>query len=195
MPARRDHSLPATRTPPPASAVKTANAPITLNYMALGLCAQGRQSAQPVGGAAVSDLASVSVCNDSGDRIWPVFRHGNGSSGRQQDSLAEQREAGAAVVWRLSILIRLTLPSTTPEFQGRVSPLTTASWSCLRPRAKDCRSGRSPSQSSKRVPTAFGMNASPNRAPIACWARHPVQWAGTTTLGARTPRSSRTRGG
>ena len=35
MPARRDHSLPATRTPPPASAVKTANAPITLNYMAL----------------------------------------------------------------------------------------------------------------------------------------------------------------
>jgi len=30
-------------------------------------------------------------------RIWPVFRDGNGPSGRQQDSLAEQREAGAAV--------------------------------------------------------------------------------------------------
>jgi hypothetical protein len=43
-------------------------------------------------------------------------------------------------------------------------------------------------QSSKRVPTVFGMNASPKRAPIACWARHPVQWAGTTTLGARAPR-------
>jgi hypothetical protein len=49
-------------------------------------------------------------------------------------------------------------------------------------------------QSSKRVPTVFGMNASPKRAPIACWARHPVQWAGHTTLGARAPRSSRTRG-
>jgi hypothetical protein len=40
-------------------------------------------------------------------------------------------------------------------------------------------------QSSKRVPTVFGMNASPKRAPIACWARHPVQWAGTTTLGGK----------
>src|SRR5262249_59618474 len=54
--------------------------------------------------------------------------------------------------------------------------------------------GGAPSQSSKRVPTVFGMNASPKRAPIACWARHPVQWAGTTTLGARAPRSSSTRG-
>ena len=43
------------------------------------------------------------------------------------------REAGAAVRLALSILARLTLPSTTPEFQGGVSPLTTASWSCLPP--------------------------------------------------------------
>jgi hypothetical protein len=40
-------------------------------------------------------------------------------------------------------------------------------------------------QSSKRVPTVFGMNASPKRAAIACWARHPVQWAGTTTRGGK----------
>ena len=30
----------------------------------------------------------------------------------------------------------------------------------------------------------LGMNASPKRALMACWARHPVQWAGTTTEGA-----------
>src|ERR1700759_1342913 len=29
---------------------------------------------------------------------------------------------------------------------------------------------------------------------MACCARHPVQWAGTTKLGARAARSSRTRG-
>jgi deazaflavin-dependent oxidoreductase (nitroreductase family) len=49
-------------------------------------------------------------------------------------------------------------------------------------------------QSWKRVPTVLGMNALPNRAPMACWARHPVQWAGTMTLGVSAPRSSRTRG-
>src|SRR5260221_10297402 len=31
--------------------------------------------------------------------------------------------------WRLSILMRLTWSSTTPELQGRVSPAVTASWS------------------------------------------------------------------
>jgi hypothetical protein len=29
-------------------------------------------------------------------------------------------------IWRLSILIRLTVPSTTPELYGNVRPLTTA---------------------------------------------------------------------
>jgi hypothetical protein len=37
------------------------------------------------------------------------------------------------------------------------------------------RCGRRVDHSSKRVPTVFGMNASPNRAPMACCARHPVQ--------------------
>ena len=30
-----------------------------------------------------------------------------------------------------------------------------------------------------RVPTQLGMNASGNRSASACWARQPVQWAGT----------------
>ena len=46
--------------------------------------------------------------------------------------------------------------------------------------------------SSRRVPTVLGTKASPKRAPIACWARHPVQCAGTTTSGSRAARSSRT---
>ena len=37
------------------------------------------------------------------------------------------------------------------------------------------RCARGVNHSSKRVPTVFGMNASPNRAPMACCARHPVQ--------------------
>ena len=60
-------------------------------------------------------------------------------------------------VCRLIILSRLTLPSTTPEFQGMVRPLRTAAWSRLRPRAKECRSGWSSAstaviQSSRRSP-------------------------------------------
>lgn len=35
--------------------------------------------------------------------------------------------------------------------------------------------GRRRRHSSKRVPTLLGMKASPKRAPMACWARHPVQ--------------------
>ena len=44
-----------------------------------------------------------------------------------EDPGAEQVELRAAVHLALSILIRLTLPSTGPELQVRVSPLTTAS--------------------------------------------------------------------
>jgi hypothetical protein len=44
------------------------------------------------------------------------------------------------------------------------------------------------------VPTVFGMNASGSRAPMACWARQPVQCAGTTTCGFSALRSSMTRG-
>jgi benzoylformate decarboxylase len=43
-------------------------------------------------------------------------------------------------------------------------------------------------------PTVFGTNASPKRRPIACWACHPVQCAGTSTCGAISARSSSTRG-
>ena len=46
----------------------------------------------------------------------------------------------------------------------------------------------------KRVPTVFGTNVSLKRRPIACWARHPVQCAGTSTCGAISARSSSTRG-
>lgn len=45
-------------------------------------------------------------------------------------------------IWRLSILMRLTCPSTTPELQGRVRPATTASWSRSMPAARVWRPGR-----------------------------------------------------
>jgi hypothetical protein len=48
--------------------------------------------------------------------------------------------------------------------------------------------------SSTLVPTVFGMNAPGSRAPMACWARQPVQCAGTTTCGFSALRSSMTRG-
>src|SRR5262249_21590410 len=44
-------------------------------------------------------------------------------------------------IWRLIILIRLTLPSTAPELCGRVRPLSTAAWSWLSPVVKERRSG------------------------------------------------------
>ena len=45
----------------------------------------------------------------------PTFRDGLGSWSCQQDSLAEQVESARPYICRLSILIRLTLPSTLPE--------------------------------------------------------------------------------
>lgn len=45
-------------------------------------------------------------------------------------------------ILRLSILIRLTWPSTTPEFQGSVSPAMTASRSRSIPAARVWRLGR-----------------------------------------------------
>src|SRR5579875_2876077 len=60
-------------------------------------------------------------------------------------------------------------------------------------RCRSCGAGGA-RQRVKRVPTVFGTNASPKRRPMACWARHPVQCAGTRTCGAISARSSRTRG-
>src|SRR5580693_9071160 len=42
-------------------------------------------------------------------------------------------------IWRLIILILLTVPSTLPEFQCRVRPLMTACWSLRMPTAKERR--------------------------------------------------------
>lgn len=44
-------------------------------------------------------------------------------------------------IWRLSILSRLTWPSTGPLFQGRVSPAVTAPWSRRRPTTKERSAG------------------------------------------------------
>ena len=46
----------------------------------------------------------------------------------------------------------------------------------------------------KRVPILLGTNDSPNRAAMACCARHPVQCAGTSTCGSSAARSSRSMG-
>ncbi len=44
------------------------------------------------------------------------------------------------------------------------------------------------------MPTEFGMKAAGNRAARACWARQPVQWAGTITPGFISASSATTRG-
>ena len=47
--------------------------------------------------------------------------------------------------WRLSVLMRLMVPSTAPELEGRVSPLIIAAWSRMSPVAKKRRwGGRQP---------------------------------------------------
>jgi hypothetical protein len=46
---------------------------------------------------------------------------------RQQDLFAQEPNPARRNIWRLSILIRLTCPSTTPEFQCSVRPAVTAS--------------------------------------------------------------------
>ena len=46
-------------------------------------------------------------------------------------------------IWRLIILMRLTVPSTGPELKSRVSPAVTVSRSVASPRAKDRRAHRS----------------------------------------------------
>src|ERR1022692_4366976 len=45
----------------------------------------------------------------------------------------------------------------------------------------------------KLEPTVFGMKAAGNRADMACWARQPVQCAGTRTPGFIAARASSTR--
>lgn len=60
--------------------------------------------------------------------IWPVFRDGNGPRQVVRSTRLRSRpKLARPYIWRLSILSRLTLPSTTPEFQERVRPLRTAS--------------------------------------------------------------------
>lgn len=60
-------------------------------------------------------------------------------------------------IWRLSILIRLTRPSTTPDFQGRVRPAMTAPQSRSMPAARVWRLGRS----SWRTPSSHCGSRSP----------------------------------
>ena len=60
--------------------------------------------------------------------IWPVFRDDHRP--RQLTRSTRLRSRGKAArpyICRLIILVRLTLPSTTPELHGMVSPLSTAS--------------------------------------------------------------------
>jgi hypothetical protein len=54
-------------------------------------------------------------------------------SGGAEQAFAEQVELRAAVFCRLSILIRLTVPSTGSELWGRVRPAVTAARSVRRP--------------------------------------------------------------
>src|SRR5580658_8022025 len=77
------------------------------------------------------------------ERFWPVFRDGLGGYVVSRTRLRSRGYPARPYIWRLSILRRLTLPSTLPELQGRVRPLRAASRSSLRPRAKECRAGRS----------------------------------------------------
>src|SRR6266536_4987226 len=60
--------------------------------------------------------------------IWPVFRDGNEPPQvARRTRLRSSGNPARPYIWRLIILIRLTLPSTTPEFHGRVSLLLTSS--------------------------------------------------------------------
>lgn len=47
---------------------------------------------------------------------------------REQDSLPKEGEFGRPNIWRLSILMWLTRPSTGPEFQQLVRPWSLIVW-------------------------------------------------------------------
>jgi len=93
--------------------------------------------------------------------------------------------AGLAAQTACSDALTIRLPQLSDGGWGP-APLPTT--------AAPCDTASDAPQISKQVPTELGMNASPNRAAIKCWARQPVQCAGTITFGASAAKSSRTRG-
>lgn len=135
---------------------------------------------QSEGGGVLHDMDVDSACHGSGERGgqgWVVaggIGHGEdfgvggvdhfdqdlgGRAGRDAGGTCSQRSWCPARpnIWRLSILIRLTWPSTAPELQGRARPVMTASRSRSMPAASLGRPGRSScwtaaSQSGRRSP-------------------------------------------
>ena len=60
--------------------------------------------------------------------IWPVFRDDNEPlQVARRTRLRSNGKVARPYICRLIILVRLTLPSTTPELHGMVRPLSTAS--------------------------------------------------------------------
>src|SRR6516165_9879965 len=72
-----------------------------------------------------------------------LFREfcGAGYAGCRMMRLRSSVKLARPYIWRLTALTLLTMPSTLPELQGRVSPLRTASLSMRIPVAKERSSG------------------------------------------------------
>ena len=63
-----------------------------------------------------------------------------GNAGCKMTRLRSRAKPARPYIWRLIILILLTVPSTLPELYGRVRPLVTACWSLRMPAASERRS-------------------------------------------------------
>lgn len=134
-----------------------------------------------------ASLSSVVSCSD---RLFiPTMISAVGGPGklslRQQDARLRRRAKPARPnTWRLSILIRLTCPSTTPELQDSVRPAMTASRSRSMPAARVWRLGRS----SWRTASSRCGSRSPWRS-VSIWASIEQGRAGRRVRGSRSGRS------
>ena len=116
--------------------------------------------------------------------LWHSFRglFRSGLAG-EEDAAAEQVGLARPYICRLSILMRLTWPSTAPELQGRLSPLVTASWSARSPVTKE----RSPGSPVARATVIHGSRSlRPRRSfMMAAKARTPAVTAASCGDAAR----------
>ena len=94
--------------------------------------AAGRKTQMAMRGAGMTSISGLSTAPEFW--IWLVLRalapNLQSWLPRVEDyALAQEGKAARPYIWRLIIVIMLTLPSMAAELQGRASPAVTACWS------------------------------------------------------------------
>ena len=130
-----------------------------ISYDCTGARAEyGGPACQHLSGRCLDVFVTGQVADDHEIRLCREFCD-RGNAGCKMTRLRSRSKPARPYIWRLIILILLTVPSTLPEFQCRVRPLVTAFWSWRMPVARE----RSPAWSS--ASTAVSQ-ASRSRLPV-----------------------------